>query len=70
MVIAFGLYSVVWGKSKDYGTNPAVQSNTTVKDEAQELPITNANAMSGAKLVIDKNSIDQPSQMQLKTVQI
>ncbi|KAB2629120.1 WAT1-related protein [Pyrus ussuriensis x Pyrus communis] len=70
MVIAFGLYSVVWGKSKDYGTNPAVQSNTTVKDEAQELPITNANAISGAKLVIDKNSIDQPSQMQLKTVQI
>ncbi|CAN6583883.1 unnamed protein product [Malus baccata var. baccata] len=70
MVIAFGLYSVVWGKSKDYGTNPAVQSNTTVKDEAQELPITNANAISGAKLVIDKSSIDQPSQMQLKTVQI
>ncbi|XP_068312274.1 WAT1-related protein At4g08290 [Pyrus communis] len=70
MVIAFGLYSVVWGKSKDYGTNPAVQSNTTVKDEAQELPITKANAVSGAKLVIDKNSIDQPSQMQLKTVQI
>ncbi|KAM1365609.1 hypothetical protein ACFX13_044612 [Malus domestica] len=70
MVIAFGLYSVVWGKSKDYGTNPAVQSNTTVKDEAQELPITNANAISGAKLVIDKSTIDQPSQMQLKTVQI
>ncbi|KAM2022135.1 hypothetical protein EV2_044962 [Malus domestica] len=70
MVIAFGLYSVVWGKSKDYGTNPAVQSNTTVKDEPQELPITNANAISGAKLVIDTSSIDQPSQMQLKTVQI
>ncbi|KAJ4700655.1 WAT1-related protein [Melia azedarach] len=45
VVIAVGLYSVVWGKSKDY-SGPAAASSDNEKNNnntAQELPITTAN---------------------------
>ncbi|KAJ4848961.1 hypothetical protein Tsubulata_030833 [Turnera subulata] len=50
IVIAIGLYSVVWGKSKDYAS--PVSSSATMKSDAQELPITTTNS---AKLVIVEN---------------
>lgn len=65
----FGLYSVVWGKSKDYCKSSAVPSSPAMKDEAHELPISNGSAINGTKLVIDKKGSDQPSQMQYMTVQ-
>ncbi|KAF3445673.1 hypothetical protein FNV43_RR10849 [Rhamnella rubrinervis] len=45
-VIAMGLYTVVWGKSKDY-SDPELESPTTTKlgnDQPQELPLSAPNA--------------------------
>ncbi|KAH0989394.1 hypothetical protein GBA52_000877 [Prunus armeniaca] len=69
VIIVLGLYSVVWGKSKDYCKSSAVPSSPAMKDEAHELPISSESAINGTKLVIDKNGSDQPSQMQYMTVQ-
>lgn len=54
IIIAVGLYSVVWGKSKDYSDSvpppPSSSSTTTIPKggEPQELPLTSPN---GAKIV-------------------
>ncbi|XP_021810263.1 WAT1-related protein At4g08290 [Prunus avium] len=69
VIIVFGLYSVVWGKSKDYCKSSAVPSSPAMKDEAHELPISSGSAINGTKLVIDKNGSDQPSEMQYMAVQ-
>lgn len=46
-----GLYTVVWGKSKDY-SDPQVEPSTIVKgSEAQELPLTSP-PKSGTKIVV------------------
>ncbi|KAK6938422.1 EamA domain [Dillenia turbinata] len=46
IIIAFGLYSVVWGKGKDQITDTEIASGGRCEDH--ELPITNTN---GSKLV-------------------
>ncbi|PNX79361.1 hypothetical protein L195_g035345, partial [Trifolium pratense] len=44
VIIAIGLYSVVWGKAKDYSATTTAESSVTVKQiEAQQLPITSSN---------------------------
>ncbi|OMP01021.1 Drug/metabolite transporter [Corchorus olitorius] len=57
IIIAIGLYSVVWGKSKDYST----AASTPAKVEIQELPISAKNCTDhGTKSVIATiNSADQ-----------
>lgn len=47
IVIAVGLYCVVWGKSKDYKPGPSEAAALKVDDgEAQMLPITAADGAS------------------------
>ncbi|XWS23768.1 hypothetical protein CRYUN_Cryun28dG0043600 [Craigia yunnanensis] len=48
IIIAIGLYSVVWGKSKDC----TAQSTPAKVDHIQELPISEKNCADGSKLVI------------------
>lgn len=53
-IIAMGLYTVVWGKSKDYSSDPGIlepPSTINVKDSepGQELPLTSPK---GTKIVI------------------
>ncbi|KHN47036.1 Auxin-induced protein 5NG4-like protein [Glycine soja] len=42
VIIALGLYSVVWGKGKDY-SNPTPSSPTTKHTETPQLPITSSD---------------------------
>ncbi|XP_007019026.2 PREDICTED: WAT1-related protein At4g08290 isoform X1 [Theobroma cacao] len=56
IIIAIGLYSVVWGKSKDY----TAASTPAKADDIQELPISAKNCTDGSKLVIATiNSVKQ-----------
>lgn len=43
MIIAVGLYSVVWGKGKDYGDEASSSPARTKETERMQLPITSAN---------------------------
>ncbi|RDX60471.1 WAT1-related protein, partial [Mucuna pruriens] len=43
IIIALGLYSVVWGKGKDYSSEPTPPSTTTKQTETQQLPITSSH---------------------------
>ncbi|XP_022766348.1 WAT1-related protein At1g21890-like isoform X2 [Durio zibethinus] len=52
VVIIFGLYTVLWGKSKDQ------QNSTTEKGKVQELPITD-----GAKSINMEDSIEGPARI-------
>ncbi|PRQ26521.1 putative EamA domain-containing protein [Rosa chinensis] len=67
-IIAIGLYAVVWGKSKDYSSPTSDPTDLKDENEAHKLPITTIN---GTKLTIigDKNSSNQPAEMQYMTVQ-
>jgi hypothetical protein len=44
VIIAIGLYSVVWGKAKDYSATTTPESSVTMKQiEGQQLPITSSD---------------------------
>ncbi|KAK4801140.1 hypothetical protein SAY86_021627 [Trapa natans] len=55
IVIAVGLYCVVWGKGKDYQRGPSEGSGVKVDDgEAQKLPVTSVGAEGAAVNRVEK----------------
>ncbi|KAJ4848962.1 hypothetical protein Tsubulata_030837 [Turnera subulata] len=60
VIIVFGLYTVVWGKSKDPITSSSSESClTSEKGGAQELPVTDTNRSSSIKKIA-ANGIHAP----------
>ncbi|KAL5558388.1 hypothetical protein UlMin_034599 [Ulmus minor] len=57
IVIAVGLYSVVWGKSKDYSSSSSeASSSSSAINTKGELPLTATNNLNGTKVVISVNN--------------
>jgi len=58
VIIALGLYTVVWGKAKDYSESDTKLPSSTIEGETKSMPIT---AMDDPKIdIIAVNLENQP----------